>query len=203
MTDKALEIFGVNYKIINPKRGENIIYPNDNIYLESDELIITGNIYCKNLFVKGDQIVKGDQRVKGDQIVKGYQRVKGDQRVEGYQRVEGDQIVKGDQRVEGYQRVKGDQIVKGYQIVKGDQIVKGYQIVKGLIISSYCKWEITVYKETIKIGCKEKKTKKWEEFFKDKKSYETSPETTDYKKIESAFAMAKQAQKHLWLMNNC
>ena len=155
---KTKEIYGIIYEVIDFKEGDNIIMPGKNVYLEAN-IVKTGSIECNNLYVKGDQIV------------------------EGYQRVKGYQIVEGDQRVEGY------------------QIVEGYQRVEGIVINSYCKWRVIVYAKTIKIGCHEKQTKEWKEFFKNKQSFETKSDSYNYLKIHSAFKMAIVAQQHLKLMN--
>lgn len=69
------------------------------------------------------------------------------------------------------------------------------------MINSYCKWRITVFEKTIKIGCKEKTTEEWDDFFENNETYETSTETREYGMIRSSFEMAKAVQKHFIFIN--
>jgi len=52
------------------------------------------------------------------------------------------------------------------------------------------KWGVIVSYDEIKIGCKEKGVTEWKHFFKNKKSYETNPDSEDYKLIEGDFQEA-------------
>ena len=93
-------------------------------------------------------------------------------------------------------RVYGDQTVKGNQRVEGDQIVKGYQYVKYKSISSTCRHLIQYSKTTIKIGCKEKATQEWREWFAGTEEYQTPRTSPMFKQIYKVFLMAEVAQLH-------
>jgi len=160
---------------------------NENVYI-SGETIITKNIICNNIYVEGNLITKGNQNVIGYQNVRGYQYVI------GYQ------YVGGNQDVIGYQYVIGNQDVIGYQYVIGNQDIRGNQDVGAIILNLYCKWNIIVFKDLIKIGCKEKSVKEWDIFFKENKSYETDNTSNEYSKIKVAYEIAKIAQNQLLLM---
>ena len=81
--------------------------------------------------------------------------------------------------------IKGNQRVEGYQIVKGDQIVEGKAIV------GHCKWVVFYYGNgNVKIGCKTKAVKEWEDWFLSSSEYETPRNSLAFKQIFKTFKMA-------------
>ena len=105
-------------------------------------------------------------------------------------------VIKGDQVVKGNQVVKGDQVVRGNQVVEGDQVVRGNQDVSKKCITGTCKHNVYFSKKLIKIGCKEKKTSEWVEWFNGKEEYETKRDSLAFNQIYKTFLMAKVAQEN-------
>ena len=115
----------------------------------------------------------------------------------------GNQVVRGNQDVGGNQVVRGNQDVGGYQDVRGNQDVGGNQDVRYIYLHLYCKWAIRLDRDSnnIKIGCVEKTEIEWIDFFHRKDKINLAPTDKNYKKIASAFLVARQMKAHLILMN--
>jgi uncharacterized Zn-binding protein involved in type VI secretion len=186
-------------------------------YFEIQGCTYAGNLKIhlnRLIVVKGDQTVKGNQIVEGNLVVEGNQIVEGYQFIKGYQVIEGNQVVGGTQEVEGNQTIKGNQTMKGNQIIKGnqlvlgdqtvnnDQTVKGYQTLEGeqnvryKSISSLCCHPIKYSATTIKIGCQEKTTEEWLEWFASDEVFHIPRNRNTFKDIEKAFHIAVAAQKY-------
>ena len=59
----------------------------------------------------------------------------------------------------------------------------------------FCKWRVLVSKIKIRIGCEEKTTEGWINFFESDKEYETSRGSEQFKDIYKSFLLAKEYQK--------
>ena len=59
-------LYGITFKVIDFKPGEDIIMPGENVYLQA-ELVEVRNVKCDNLFVKGNIRIKSNQDVRGNQ----------------------------------------------------------------------------------------------------------------------------------------
>jgi len=55
----------------------------------------------------------------------------------------------------------------------------------------FCKWSNGYKADKIKIGCKEKTIKEWEDFFKSEEEFETKRNTEGFKQIQAVFEAYK------------
>src|SRR5699024_706811 len=55
----------------------------------------------------------------------------------------------------------------------------------------YCKWNVSFFENKIKIGCKTKTIKEWDDFFKSDRIYDTQRNTEDFKRIEAVYLAHK------------
>ncbi len=65
-------------------------------------------------------------------------------------------------------------------------------------IENVGKWTVYVFKKEIKIGCEKHGVTFWKDFFKNKKSFETNPESPDYELIKKDFETALETQNKLF-----
>jgi len=61
----------------------------------------------------------------------------------------------------------------------------------GADLQPFCKWNISIIDENIKIGCKIKSINDWDVFFNSTKEYETKRGTEEFKKIQAVFECYK------------
>ena len=89
-------------------------------------------------------------------------------------------------------------------IVRGNQYVGGNQYVRSIYLHLFAKWPFLLDRDsdTIKIGCESKTESEWVSFFANKEKINTDPSDRNYKKLESAFNVARQMKAHLVLMND-
>jgi len=190
--EKTITIGGIEYIVY--EKGMKLNNHEVSIYFPNDTTV-DGNMICLHCHSKGMLSVEGYQYIRGYQIVEGNQDVGGYQIVEGSQRIKGNQDVRGNQRVEGYQVVKGNQCIGGNQRVEGSQYIGGNQVVGGDIeLSLYCKWLITLHRDNrdISIQCERKSVSQWDEFFVNKQTIKEPSDSLNYKKIELSYKAAKQ-----------
>jgi hypothetical protein len=91
--------------------------------------------------------------------------------------------------------------VGGSLYLRGTQItaLPDNLIAKALIqIENSGKWSVLVSKSEIKIGCKGKGILEWKDFFKNKRSYSTDPESEDYRMIVQDFENALKYHKAIF-----
>ena len=93
--------------------------------------------------------------------------------------------------------------VGGYLDLRGTAITSLPEKVIGFQIIQKGKWDIIIYKEIIKIGCKEMTTQEWEKFFKAENYFSTNPKNfkEQYNLISQDFEFAKLEQKRMFNKN--
>ena len=87
--------------------------------------------------------------------------------------------------------VGGSLYLEGTQITSLPEGLKSKAILR---LDNKCKWEVYVEKKEIKIGCEKHGVTFWKDFFKNKKSFTTSPNSPDYDLIRQDFESALALQ---------
>ena len=100
-----------------------------------------------------------------------------------------------------YTEEKDNLSVGGYLDLRGTQITSlpdNLSEKVSIRIENVGKWIVYVFKNEIKIGCEQHSITFWKDFFKNKKYFETNPESPDYELIKKDFETALKIQNKLF-----